>query len=73
MMDEATGLCAVCGDPLDEIYSVTCMSCGKNIHFPAADTSQRTCAYVVTQLYVCALAFLCKNCAEQRRNMNLKS
>jgi hypothetical protein len=66
-------LCGVCGKPLDGIYDVTCMACGRKIHFPAVDTQGHSCACVVTQLYACALAFLCKNCAEEQPKRNSKS
>lgn len=74
MKGDREELCGVCGGPLDGIYDVTCMACGRKIYFPAVETQEYRCASVVTQLYACALAFLCKNCAgEQQPKRNLKS
>ncbi len=67
MKDETEEMCGVCGGALDGIYSVTCMTCGRKIHFLAVETPQYNCGSVVTQLYACALAFLCKHCAEQQQ------
>jgi hypothetical protein len=60
-------VCHVCGKPLDELYAVTCMSCGRKIHFPAVESAGDDCGSIVTELYACALAFVCKCCSEQQQ------
>ena len=56
-------ICSVCGKPLDEIYAVSCIACGRKIHFSPAETSRDDCSHIVTQLYTCGLAFVCKHCS----------
>jgi len=60
-------VCHVCGKPLDEIYSVSCMVCGRKIHFPSAETADKGCGHIVTQWYACALSFECNRCSEQKQ------
>jgi len=57
--------CHVCGQPLDDIYSVSCIACHREVHFRSADAPGQDCCQILTQLGVCGLAFLCNTCRER--------
>ena len=68
------GTCHVCGKPLDEIYAVNCMGCGRKIHFSTTDdTPEHNCCSIVTQLHACGLAFICNSCSEQQSYRDMKA
>jgi len=63
-------ICNVCGKALDEIYAVSCISCGGKIHFPSSESAGDTCGSIVTQWNICGLAFVCKNCSAAQKPLN---
>ena len=65
-------ICHVCGKPLDEIYAVSCIGCGRRIHFAPEESAKESCANIVTQVYACGLAFVCKQCSAQQQQRNPK-
>lgn len=56
-------LCPVCNEPLDEIYAVTCVVCGRKVHFHSSELPGDDCCQVVTQFGACGLSFMCNPCA----------
>ena len=59
-------ICHVCGQPLDELYYVSCVACGRRVHFRSSENSDDIdCAYIVSQVNVCGLAFICNSCHKQ--------
>ena len=57
--------CRVCGEELDEIYTVTCVVCGGKVHFKSVESPEGDCCQVVTQMGACGLSFMCNQCAEK--------
>ncbi len=58
-------ICHICGRPLDKTYAVNCIRCGREIHCPTEKSLEDACCSIVTQLYVCGLAFICNSCSGQ--------
>ena len=57
--------CHVCGQPLDELYAVSCVACGRKIHFQSTEPAGNDCGHILMQLGVCGLAFMCNPCSDQ--------
>jgi len=66
-------ICNVCGKPLDEIYAVSCIGCGRKIHFPAAESVNDSCGSIVNQWNICGLAFVCKRCSNEQPLGSMKT
>ena len=56
--------CRICGEPVDEVYAVTCIACGRRVHFNSIDAPGTDCSRIVSQLNLCGLAFICSQCYE---------
>jgi hypothetical protein len=54
--------CPICERPLDDLYAVSCMACGRRVHFRSAESGGESCSRIVSQLCLCGLAFLCNSC-----------
>lgn len=54
--------CPICGCPLDDLYVVSCMACGRRVHFQSVESGDESCSGIVSQLCLCGLAFLCNSC-----------
>ncbi len=66
-------ICSVCSKPLDKTNAVTCIGCGREIHFPSEESAEDSCGFIVTQWNVCGLAFVCKLCSNQQPFGNTKT
>ena len=56
--------CPICGEPIDDVCGVSCIACGKRVHFKGADAPGTDCSRIVSQLELCGLAFICTRCYE---------
>lgn len=56
--------CAICGEPVDEVYGVTCLACGRRVHYTGAGAPGNDCSLIVSHLNLCGLAFMCNQCCE---------
>ena len=63
-------ICHVCGQPLDEIYPVSCIRCGRRVHFRTADSQGNDCCRILTQLSLCGLAFICNLCDQHASSID---
>ena len=57
-------MCAICGEPIDDVCGVSCIACGKRVHFRGADAPGPDCSRIVSQLDLCGLAFICEACCQ---------
>ena len=57
-------ICHVCGKPVDDVYGVDCIVCGRKFHYPSQENAEYYCGRPVTQLYACGLSFMCNLCSE---------
>jgi len=54
--------CPICERPLDDLYAVNCMACGRRVHFRSEESGGESCSHIASQLCLCGLAFLCNSC-----------
>ena len=57
--------CHVCGQFLDEVYAVSCFGCGRKSHFESVEPPGDNCGYILRELDVSGLAFMCKQCLDE--------
>ena len=56
--------CPICGEPVDDVYAVSCIACGKHVHYTGGAAPENDCSRIVSQLNLCGLAFICTQCYE---------